>query len=427
MPGPVIYLVRSWPRLSQTFILNEVLALERRGVDLVLFSLVRSGESVVQPQVAEVRTGVRYLEDRRSLRQRVGDHLAVFSAAPLRYARAAVFAGRRRDLAKGYATASTWECFSYAVQVAAAVVRLRRAGTEPAHLHAHFAHDPALVALLVRRLTGLLYSFTAHARDLVQIPPASLVARAAEATAVITCCEVNADYIAATVPAGLPEVRVIRHGVELDRFTPRPRPAAAADAGAEADAGARIVTVGRLVEKKGFPDLLEALGRLQATGRRISCEVYGDGPLRQPLVELRDSLGLATSVDFAGERSRETIISALHRADVFVLTPTVTSDGDRDGIPNVLVEAMACGLPVVSTAAGGIPELVTNGDNGFLVDPGDVASVESQIATLLDSPQLRHRMGIAARRTVESGYDVNAAAEQLQRIFLSEQTVGAAS
>ena len=92
------------------------------------------------------------------------------------------------------------------------------------------------------------------------------MARAAEATAVITCCEVNADYIAATVPAGLPEVRVIRHGVELDRFTPRPRPAAAADAGAEADAGARIVTVGRLVEKKGFPDLLEALGRLQATG-----------------------------------------------------------------------------------------------------------------------------------------------------------------
>lgn len=423
MSGPVIYLVRSWPRLSQTFIVNEVLALERRGVDLVLFSLVRSGELVVQPQVAEVRTGVRYLEDRRSVRQRVGDQLTVFAAGPLRYARTAVFAGRRRDLAKGYATATTWKCFSYAVQVAAAVVRLRRAGTAPAHLHAHFAHDPALVALLVRRLTGLLYSFTAHARDLVQIPPASLVARAAEATAVITCCEVNADYIAATVPAGLPEVRVIRHGVELDQFTPRPKPAADADEGVDA----RIVTVGRLVEKKGFPDLLRALGRLQATGRRIGCEVYGDGPLRQSLVELRDSLGLAASVDFAGERSRETIISALQRADVFVLTPTVTSDGDRDGIPNVLVEAMACGLPVVSTAAGGIPELVINGENGFLVDPGDVASVENQIATLLDSPQLRQRMGDAARRTVESGYDVNAAAEQLQRIFLSEQTVGAAS
>ena len=420
MPGPVIYLVRSWPRLSQTFIVNEVLALERRGVDLVIFSLVRSGELVIQPQVSEVRTAVRYLEDRKPLRQQVGEHIAVFSAGPVRYARTALFAWRRRDLAKGYATATTLGCFQYAVRVAAAIVRLRREGTAPAHLHAHFAHDPALVALLVRRLTGLPYSFTAHARDLVQIPPSSLAARAAEATALVTCCQVNADYIAATLPARLPSVRVIHHGVELDLFKPRPRPTLVADV--------QIVTVGRLVEKKGFPDLLRALGRLKASGRRITCRVYGDGPLLRPLAELRDSLGLADAVHFLGERSRETIIQALHSSDVFVLTPTVTEDGDRDGIPNVLVEAMACGLPVVSTSAGGIPELVTHSENGFLTAPGDVASIENHIATLLDSPKLRQQMGVAARRTVESGYDVNMAAERLQRIFLSEkQTVSAAS
>ena len=420
MPGPVIYLVRSWPRLSQTFIVNEVLALERRGVDLVIFSLVRSGELVIQPQVSEVRTAVRYLEDRKPLRQVVGEHVTVFSAGPLRYAKTALFAWRRRDLAKGYATATTLGCFQYAVRVAAAIVRLRREGTAPAHLHAHFAHDPALVALLVRRLTGLPYSFTAHARDLVQIPPSSLAARAAEATALVTCCQVNADYIAATLPARLPSVRVIHHGVELDLFKPRPRPTVVADV--------QIVTVGRLVEKKGFPDLLRALGRLKASGRRITCRVYGDGPLLRPLAELRDSLGLADAVHFLGERSRETIIQALHSSDVFVLTPTVTEDGDRDGIPNVLVEAMACGLPVVSTSAGGIPELVTHSENGFLTAPGDVASIENLIATLLDSPKLRQQMGVAARRTVESGYDVNMAAERLQRIFLSEkQTVSAAS
>ena len=420
MPGPVIYLVRSWPRLSQTFIVNEVLALERRGVDLVVFSLVRSGESVIQPQVSEVRTAVRYLEDRKPLRQQVGEHIAVFSAGPVRYARTALLAWRRRDLAKGYATATTLGCFQYAVRVAAAIIRLRREGTAPAHLHAHFAHDPALVALLVRRLTGLPYSFTAHARDLVQIPPSSLAARAAEATALVTCCQVNADYIAATLPARLPSVRVIHHGVELDLFKPRPRPTVVADV--------QIVTVGRLVEKKGFPDLLRALGRLKASGRRITCRVYGDGPLLRPLAELRDSLGLADAVHFLGERSRETIIQALHSSDVFVLTPTVTEDGDRDGIPNVLVEAMACGLPVVSTSAGGIPELVTHSENGFLTAPGDVASIENHIGTLLDSPKLRQQMGVAARRTVESGYDVNMAAERLQKIFLSEkQTVSAAS
>lgn len=420
MPGPVIYLVRSWPRLSQTFIVNEVLALERRGVDLVVFSLVRSGELVIQPQVSEVRTAVRYLKDRKSLRQLVGDHVTVFSSGPVRYARTALFAWRRRDLSKGYATATTLGCFQYAVRVASAVVRLRREGTAPSHLHAHFAHDPALVALLVRRLTDLPYSFTAHARDLVQIPPSSLAARAAEATALVTCCQVNADYIAATVPARLQAVRVIHHGVELDLFKPRPRPTVVADV--------QIVTVGRLVEKKGFPDLLRALGQLKTSGRRITCRVYGDGPLLRPLTELRDLLGLADAVHFAGERSRETIIQALHSSDIFALTPTVTEDGDRDGIPNVLVEAMACGLPVVSTSAGGIPELVTHGENGFLAAPGDVASIENHIATLLDSAKLRQQMGVAARRTVESGYDVNLAAERLMRIFLSEkQTVSAAS
>jgi glycosyltransferase involved in cell wall biosynthesis len=416
MPGPVIYLVRSWPRLSQTFIVNEVLALERRGVDLVVFSLVRSGELVVQPQVSEVRTAVRYLEDRKSLRQLVGEHVAVCSAGPVRYARTAIFAWRRRDLAKGYATATTLGCFQYAVQVAAAIVRLRREGRAPAHLHAHFAHDPALVALLVRRLTSLPYSFTAHARDLVQIPSSSLAARAAEATALVTCCQLNADYIASTVPGRLPAVRVIHHGVELDLFKPRPRPTVVPDV--------QILTVGRLVEKKGFPDLLRALGKLKASGRRITCRVYGDGPLLRPLAELRDSLGLADDVHFAGERSRETIIQALHSSDVFVLTPTVTEDGDRDGIPNVLVEAMACGLPVVSTSAGGISELVTHGENGFLTAPGDVTGIENHIATLLDSPKLRQQMGVAARLTVESSYDVNMAAERLIRIFLSEkQTV----
>jgi glycosyltransferase involved in cell wall biosynthesis len=419
MSGPVIYLVRSWPRLSQTFIVNEVLALERRGVDLILFSLVRSGELVIQPQVSQVRSTVRYLDDRLTLRQRIGEHLAILLAGPLRYLRTALWTLQRRDLAAGYATATTLRCFHYAVQVAAPILRLRAEGTEPTHLHAHFAHDPALVALLVRRLTGMPYSFTAHARDLVQIPPSSLAARAAEATALITCCQANADYIADTVPEHLPKVRLIHHGVELDLFTPRPRPAGVAEA--------RIMTVGRLVEKKGFPDLFRALGRLKASGRRISCQVYGDGPLLDSLTALRDSLGLAEDVHFAGEHSRETIVQALSDSELFVLTPRVTEDGDRDGIPNVLVEAMACGLPVVSTSAGGVAELVSDGVNGFLTAPGDVAGIEKQIATLLDSPELRQQMGVAARRTVESDYDVNVAAEQLERIFLSKRTVSVTS
>lgn len=410
MSGPVIYLVRSWPRLSQTFIVNEVLALERRGVRLVVFSLVRSREDVVQPQVEEVRAAVNYLEDGRSWTRQLREHATVLAAAPRRYARTGYFALRRRDLSAGYATATTWGCFRSAVSVAAAVVRMRRGGLEPAHLHAHFAHDPALVAMLVRDLTGLSYSFTAHARDLVQIPPANLDARAAGATAVITCCDANADYISSAVPAGLTApLRVIHHGVELNQFSPPPwRPAGAT---------ATLVTVGRLVEKKGFVHLLEALNAVQRSGHSITCQIYGDGPLRESLVSLRDSLDLGENVSFAGERGRADIVSALQDADIFVLTPVVTDDGDRDGIPNVLVEAMATGLPVVTTSTGGITELVSHERNGLVAAPGDVVDIATQISRLLERPQLRQELGAAARRTVEADYDVDAAAEQLEQIF----------
>ena len=413
MPGPVIYLVRSWPRLSQTFIVNEVLALEERGVEVIVFSLVHSGEEKVQPQVWDVRARVRYLDDRTRVVRSVVDHLNVFLDAPGSYVRTLGFAARHRELSAGYATCSTLQCFRAAVRIAATIGPLRRAGRAPAHVHAHFAHDPALVALLVRRLTGLPYSFTAHARDLVQIPVTSLEARAAEATTLVTCCRANAAYVAAALPAGAgparAPVRVIHHGVDLEHFQPPPeRPGTGTP---------MLVSVGRLVEKKGFGDLLQALGRLKSSGHVFTCSLYGDGPLRDALVATRDALGLTAEVQFEGEQDREQIVAALRAADIFVLTPVVTEDGDRDGIPNVLVEAMACGLPVVTTSAGGISELVDDGGNGFVTDPADVAAVTARLSRLLQEPALRRDLGTAARRTVESDYDVHAAAAELERIF----------
>jgi glycosyltransferase involved in cell wall biosynthesis len=410
MAGPVIYLVRSWPRLSQTFVVNEVLALERRGVHLEIFSMVRSGEDVVQPQVADVRARVRYLEDGRSGLPHLYEHLAVLRAAPLRYLRTCLFALRHPELSAGYSTTSTLGCLRSAVQVAATVVRLRHSGSAPEHLHAHFAHDPTLVALLVHRLTGLSYSFTAHARDLVQIPPASLRMRAAEATALVTCCAANADYVVTTLSEDLhTRMHVIHHGVELDRFIPR-GPRAVSEV-------ANVVTIGRLVEKKGFPDLFRALHALKADGYRFVCRLYGDGPLLAVLEDLRVALGLIDEVQLLGEQDRDHIVAALEEADLFVLTPVETDDGDRDGIPNVLVEAMACGLAVVTTSAGGITELVQHRVNGLVSPPGDVAGVASQIAELLSDPRLREDLGRAARATVEADYDVNGAARQLEQIL----------
>ena len=418
MSGSVIYLVRSWPRLSQTFICNEVLALERRGVSIELFSMVHSGEHVVQPQVSDVRARVRYLDEPLGWRGGLAAHARVLRASPARYLRVVLFALMHPGLSAGYATASVLGCLQAAVRVSATLLRLREAGRPALHLHAHFAHDPALVALLVHRLTGVTYTFTAHARDLLQIPAPNLARRAAEAEALVTCCQANADYIDATVPAtARPPVRVVRHGVDLDQFRPaQTRPAAAVPT---------VVTVGRLVEKKGFTDLLAALSQVKASGHRFTCLIYGDGPLRQTLLAAREQLGLTEEVLLLGEQNREQIVAALTIADAFVLTPVHTDDGDRDGIPNVLVEAMACAVPVVSTTAGGIPELVHDGLNGLLTAPGDVEAVATRIEKLLDNPDLRRELGMAGRRTVEAGYNVNAAAAELEKLFTATHVSGA--
>jgi glycosyltransferase involved in cell wall biosynthesis len=149
----------------------------------------------------------------------------------------------------------------------------------------------------------------------------------------------------------------------------------------------------------------------------FSCRIYGDGPLQAVLTELRDSLGLQHQVHLMGAQSTGQIVAALRDADAFVLTPRVVEGGDRDGIPNVLVEAMACGLPVATTTAGGITELVQHGVNGLLAEPGDVVAITESIASLLADPARRGRLGRAARRTVERGYDIDVAARRLEPVL----------
>jgi glycosyltransferase involved in cell wall biosynthesis len=405
MADRVIYLTRSWPRLSQTFIVGEVLALERLGVRLDIFALAPSGEVLRQPQVDQVRATVTYL-DRAA---RSSDHLRAVLDSPGRYLATAAFTLRNPDLSSGYATATTWECFRYAVHIAAHVSRLRAAGESVSHVHAHFAHDPALVALLVNRLTGLPYSVTAHARDLYQIPRRSLRVRADAATDVLTCCRANVEYLRAELdPVTAARVRVIHHGVELDRFVP--------DLTAGGEGRVEILSVGRLVEKKGFPDLLRACA-LVASEYPLSLTIYGDGPLREDLERLRDDLGLAEVLVLAGERDSSAVVAAMQSADLFAITPYVTPDGDRDGVPNVIVEALASGLPVVSTDVGGVGEAVRHGHNGFLAAPHDVTAIAGHLRALVADEGLRRRMGAAARATAEEDFDVDRAAARLVGVF----------
>lgn len=405
MPGRVIYLTRSWPRLSQTFIVGEVLALERRGVRLDIFALEHSGERLRQPQVDRVTADVAYLEGAGGWRE----HLQVLAASPREYLATAAFALRNPDLSSGYATVTSWQCFGFAVHLARHVARVRAAGDTISHVHAHFAHDPALVALLLHRLTGLPFSITAHARDLYQIPQRSLRERARAATEVLTCCRANLRYLESELePTSAAKVRVIHHGVDLEQFRP-----VAARAG---DADVHILSVGRLVEKKGFPDLLRACA-LVAAEHPFRLTIFGDGPLRGDLERLRDELGLGAVVDLAGEQDSAVIVEAMQGADIFAITPYVTADGDRDGVPNVIVEALASGLPVLSTDVGGVAEAVRHGHNGYLAAPHDITEIASRLRELVADPALRRRLGVSARATAEELFDVDRAAAQLIGVF----------
>jgi glycosyltransferase involved in cell wall biosynthesis len=425
------YILRSYPRLSQTFILHEILALEQLGVSLQIFAITNPREAVAQAQVAEVRAPVRYLEDvaRRSRAIILREHLRAALDSPRRYAVTLRYVLRNKVVDTAYTASSRFECFHQAVYLAR---QLRRPDNTIGHLHAHFAHDPALIALLTHMLTGISFSFTAHARDLFQIPRQSLVERIAAASAVLTCCAANLAYFDEVVPPELrAKVRLIHHGVNLEGFQPGSQEPGARSQYHEDETGSQLIlrvpvlgsepplilSVGRLVAKKGFPDLLRACALLKQSGQRFRCAIYGDGPQRAELAALIDELGLAGDVTLPGERSQSELIPIFQRAGIFALTPFVTEDGDRDGIPNVLVEAMACGLPPVSTAVSGIPELIRHEQNGLLAQPRDIAGLAAHLGRLLADEQQRKQFGAAARQTVVEHFDLHAAARQIAELF----------
>ncbi|HJW89537.1 MAG TPA: glycosyltransferase family 4 protein [Anaerolineales bacterium] len=411
------YILRSYPRLSQTFILNEILALERLGLRLAIFALERAEDGQDQPQVAAVHAPVFFLEEarRQGWVKRIMRHLAFLFSSPAHYLGTLRFVLSKPFLDHGYRNATRLECFDMAVYLARLVGRDER---RVSHLHAHFAHDPALVALLTNRLAGMPYSFTAHARDLYQLGASALFERTKKASVVVTCCEANRDHLSRLLPESLSrKVRLIYHGVDLEQF----RPISQESSDYRSTARPVILSIGRLVEKKGFPALLQAFRLLKEGEVHFEALIFGDGPLRWDLEILISELDLAGQVTLRGARPQHELLPEFQNAALFALAPTITSDGDRDGIPNVLVEAMACGLPVVSTSVAGIPELVLHGQNGLLFSPGDSKSIAAGMAALLSDEPERRRMGEAARRTVVECFDLRASAGRLADLF---QAVG---
>lgn len=418
LPKPYIaYILRSYPRLSQTFIVNEIWALEQLGLPIHIFAVTNPREPVVQPQVAQVDAPVTYLEaaQQQPRGQSIRQHLRLFWQNPFRYLKSFWYALRHAECDEGYTTISRFTCFHLAVHLAYLLhSQQQTSGKRCAHIHAHFAHDPTLIAQLTKELTGLSFTFTAHARDLYQISKSALTDRVAAAVAVVTCCGANLRYLQEVIsPANHAKLRLIYHGVNLSHFQ-----AVQPTIGRERSRpNLQIISVGRLVDKKGFSDLLQACALLHRRGYGFRCLIYGEGPLHDALSTQIDALDLPQVVQLMGACTQQELVKILPQSDLFVLTPFMTSDGDRDGIPNVLVEAMACGLAVVSTKVGGIPELIRDGENGLLAEPHAITAIADQLAMLFADELLRHQLGNAARQTVEELFDLQSGARQLVSLF----------
>ena len=390
--------------------------MEKIGVSIQIFALTNPHEKVVQSQVDQVQAPVHYLErdKTRSWRDLFSENFRVAGLHFRGYLRSLLYIAANKSIDQGYTASSRWECFLQAVNFVFILDQNQRKREKTIdHLHAHFAHDPALIAYLVHLMTGLPYSFTAHARDLFQVPAKALTDRIRGAKAVVTCCRANLDYLNQIATSQTSKFSLIYHGVNLNDF----QPSAAAETKLS-PACPLILSVGRLVEKKGFQDLLQALLLVKQQGVEFECAIYGGGPLNGNLQRWIEEHGMTGEVTLKGDRTQQELISVYQRAALFILTPVQTEDGDRDGIPNVLVEAMAVGLPVVTTAVSGIPELVDHNQNGLLYKPHDVDGISSGIIELLRNAEKRKQFGSMASKKVMEQFDINQAARRLRTLFI---------
>lgn len=394
-PRTIGYLLKRYPRLSETFILNEIRALERLGVTLHIFSLLQPEPAPRHPTLKEVQAHVTYLPEHlvQKIAAVAAAHTAMVRAHPWRYLRTiAVTLWWSRRVWRLF---SVWKQFLRAGFIAD---QCRRAGIE--HLHAHFANTPAAVAQLASVMSGIPYSFTTHAKDLYLTRKKVLRKRIGSATFVATCTRYNVDYLRTLLPENEQhKVHLIYHGIDFLAFE------SDTDHESCCDACSLILSVGRLVPKKGMADLIAACGVLQARGIEFRCDIVGQGPLSAALQAQIDSLGLQRSVRLLGAMAHDRLIQHYHHADVFALSPHITEDGDRDGIPNVLAEAMAAGLPVVTTSVSGIPELVEDGKTGLLVAAHDVDALADALQRLLSNHRLGQTLSSAARARLKQDFD----------------------
>jgi len=384
------YIIGTYPVLTETFIDREIRHLLDLGVDLEIVS-IRRPRTDLSPAQHELSRRVTYLLPVSWSSLVLSQVTAAIGRPRTYFGTLAWLLSRRHGGAPRRRTA-----FHFVTGVYVARVLRRRRGI---HLHAHFVDRAATVALVASRFLDTTYSVTAHARE-IYVDAFLLRERIGEAVFAATCTEYNRRYLADLVgPSVAPRVLRLYHGLDLKTYLDGPERAPSAER-------PLLLAVAQLAERKGLQYLVEACRILADRGRSFECEIIGDGPLRGELERQVHDLGLEDHVRLTGPLPYPDVVARYPRAAAFVLPCIVTSEGDRDGIPNVILEAMAAAVPVVSTPVSGIPEVLRDDETGLVVPERDAPAIADAVGRLLDDPALGTRLGTEARSFVTSEFDL---------------------
>jgi len=391
--------------LSHTFIFREIIALESQGESVSVYSLRPTPPAAIADDARCLAGRVQHVYPVRAGRL-VGAHLAAAICHPLRYGRA--LGAALGDALSACATQPrSAPKLLWHFAIAAVTARdLRRRGVQ--HVHAHFAHVPTNIAMYAALIAGIPFSFTAHANDI--FVRGLILRRKVERAAFAVCISEHGRRFLQSLGCDARKLHVIHCGVDPAAFFPKAAPTAG-------DRPLRLLGVGRLVGKKGFHHLVDACSRLRRQGIALECTVAGDGPERASLERMVSAEGLEGVVHMIGAVQPSRVPGLMSEADVFVLPCVRDKDGDQDGIPVVLMEAMAAGVPVISSSLSGIPELVRDGETGLLVPPGDPAALAESIRALQQNGELRARLSAGGRRWIEEQFSLPGSVRRLRGLF----------
>ncbi|MCC7373317.1 MAG: glycosyltransferase [Verrucomicrobiales bacterium] len=389
------YVVKRYPRFSETFIVNEILAHEAAGTPVEIFSLYPPNDTHFQDVISRVRSPVSYLTAEGLRAADLWEALEVAGQT---------VPGIWRALGSGVAVGAN----AREVYQAARLARLvgeRGIG----HLHAHFATTATSVARLAAAFAGIPFTFTTHAKDIFheEVDAGDVRRKMAAAATVVTVSDFNVVHLRREHGEAASRVRRIYNGIHLDRF-PFSNPFGR---------GRHVVGVGRLIEKKGFSVLVEAARQLRDADVDFTCEIIGSGEAESALRGQIAAAGLEERVRLLGSLPQGEVIRRVSSAAVFAAPCVVGRDGNADGMPTVLLEAMALGTPCVATDVTGIPEIIRHGETGWLVRQNDAAGLAEAIRTLLDDGGLRRRLAERARGLLEGEFDIRRNAERMRAVF----------